>query len=57
VVQTGVKSAGWLNNTAHDPAFQSWNVISPSVVTAVKLGASSPSRMDMSINLFGERFV
>ena len=42
VVHTGVKSAGWLKNTAHEPFFQSWNEISPSVVMAVKSGASSP---------------
>ena len=42
VVHTGVKSAGWLKKTAHDPFFQSWNEISPSVVSAVKSGAVSP---------------
>ena len=30
VVHTGVKSAGWLNNTAQLSAFQSWKVSSPS---------------------------
>jgi hypothetical protein len=38
----GVKSAGWLNNTAHEPFFQSRKEISPSVVMAVKSGAVSP---------------
>ncbi len=47
VVQTGVKSAGWLNRTAQLPAFQSWNVTVPSVVSAVKSGATSPSRIAM----------
>ena len=44
VVHTGVKSAGWLNSTAQPSPFQSWKVSSPSVVWAVKSGASSPSR-------------
>jgi hypothetical protein len=43
VVHTGVKSAGWLNSTAQEPSFQSWKVRVPSVVSAVKFGASSPS--------------
>jgi anaerobic selenocysteine-containing dehydrogenase len=42
VVHTGVKSAGWLKNTAHESFFHSWNEISPSVVIAVKSGAVSP---------------
>ena len=44
VVQTGVKSAGWLNSTAQLPFFQSWKLIVPAVVSAVKSGATSPSR-------------
>src|SRR6478609_10617363 len=52
VVQTGVKSAGWLKNTAQAPFFHSWKLIVPSVVSAVKSGATSPSRM-----LIGDRFL
>ena len=44
VVQTGVKSAGWLKSTAQLSPFQSRNEMSPSVVEAVKSGAVSPSR-------------
>ena len=47
VVQTGVKSAGWLKSTAHEPAFHSWKESRPAVVTAVKSGAVSPRRMDI----------
>src|SRR6056300_1346739 len=47
VVHTGVKSAGWLKKTAHAPFFQSWNDISPSVVSAWKSGAVSPSLSDI----------
>src|SRR3954466_8460088 len=47
VVHTGVKSAGWLKSTAHLPDFQSWKPMLPSVVSAVKSGASSPSRIPM----------
>ncbi len=42
VVQTGVKSAGWLKRTAQEPAFQSWKWIVPSVVSAVKSGRCRP---------------
>src|SRR5207244_6044467 len=45
VVQTGVKSFGCENKTAQELPIQSWNLISPSVVWAVKSGASSPMRM------------
>jgi len=48
-VQTGVKSAGWLNRTAQLPFFHWWKSIVPAVVSAVKFGASSPSRMLMLV--------
>src|SRR3982074_2461687 len=47
VVQTGVKSFGWENSTAHLSPIHLWKSIGPSVVWAVKLGASSPIRRDM----------
>ena len=40
VVQTGVKSFGWENSTAHESPIHSWKSIGPSVVSALKLGAS-----------------
>src|SRR5262245_27606771 len=40
VVQTGVKSFGWENRMAHPLPIQSWKLIFPWVVSAVKLGAS-----------------
>src|SRR3954451_12728976 len=43
VVQIGVKSLGCENRTAHESPIQSWNLILPSVVSAVKSGAVSPS--------------
>src|SRR4051795_10285468 len=43
VVQIGVKSFGCENSTAQESPIQSWNLIFPSVVSAVKSGASSPS--------------
>src|SRR5512132_2070860 len=43
VVQTGVKSFGCENSTAHESPIQSWNLIGPSVVSASKSGAVSPS--------------
>src|SRR5207302_8975348 len=55
VVQTGVKSAGWLNSTAHLPDFQSWKSTVPSVVSALKSGASSPSRIPMACLAFRHR--
>src|SRR5215510_4207463 len=42
VVQTGVKSFGCENKTAHESPIQSWNWIRPSVVSASKSGAVSP---------------
>src|SRR5215470_17914388 len=44
VVQTGVKSFGCENSIAHLSPIQSWNLIGPSVVSAVKSGAVAPSR-------------
>src|SRR6187455_544510 len=43
VVQTGVKSLGWENRTAHESPIQSWKLIGPCVVSASKSGAVSPS--------------
>src|SRR5262245_33321964 len=40
VVQTGVKSFGWENRIAHPLPIQSWKLIFPWVVSAVKFGAS-----------------
>jgi hypothetical protein len=34
VVQTGVKSLGRKNSTAHEPSIQSWKLMRPSVVSA-----------------------
>src|SRR2546428_6068344 len=42
VVQTGVKSFGCENSTAHELPIQSWKLIGPSVVSALKSGAVSP---------------
>src|SRR6266567_5448275 len=47
VVQTGVKSLGCENRIAHLSPIHSWNRIVPSVVSAVKSGASSPMRTGM----------
>ena len=41
-MQTGVKSFGCENSTAHESPIQSWNLIGPSVVSASKSGAVSP---------------
>ena len=41
-MQTGVKSFGCENSTAHESPIQSWKSISPSVVWAWKSGAVSP---------------
>ena len=49
-MQTGVKSLGWLNSTPHDSPSQSWKLISPWVVEAVKSGAVSPRRMAMVVS-------
>src|SRR3954449_965390 len=43
VVQTGVKSFGCENSTAHESPIHSWKRIGPSVVCASKSGAVSPS--------------
>ena len=43
VVHTGVKSFGCENSTAQESPIQSWNRIFPSVVSASKSGAVSPS--------------
>src|SRR3984885_2984339 len=43
VVHTGVKSFGCENSTAHESPIQSWKEILPSVVSASKSGAVSPS--------------
>src|SRR4051812_25696101 len=43
VVHTGVKSRGCEKSTAHESPIQSWNLIRPSVVSASKSGAVSPS--------------
>src|SRR6266581_2460209 len=47
VVHTGVKSFGCENRIAHPLPIHSWNLIVPSVVSAVKSGTSSPIRNDM----------
>jgi hypothetical protein len=47
VVQTGVKSLGCEKRMAHLSPIHSWKRIFPSVVSAVKSGASSPIRTDM----------
>src|SRR5688572_5590079 len=44
VVHTGVKSLGCEKITAHELPIQSWNLMRPSVVSASKLGATSPMR-------------
>src|SRR3546814_11923334 len=48
VVQTGVKSLGCENSTAHLSPIQSWNLIGPSVDSCVKSGAVSPSLTAMA---------
>src|SRR5262245_57404183 len=45
VVQTGVKSLGWEKRIAQELPIHWWKSISPSVVCALKLGASSPIRI------------
>src|SRR5580658_8945423 len=44
VVQTGVKSLGWEKRIPQLSPSHSWKLIVPSVVSAVKSGAVSPSR-------------
>src|SRR2546428_4835226 len=53
VVHTGVKSRGCENRTAQFLPFQSWKLIRPSVVSALKSGASSPNRIAMANLLCG----
>src|SRR3989475_5106156 len=48
VVQTGVKSRGCEKRMAQRSPIHSWNRIGPSVVSAMKSGAASPSLSDMS---------
>ena len=43
VVQTGVKSLGWEKRMPQPSPSHSWKWTVPSVVSAVKSGASSPS--------------
>src|SRR4029077_12467577 len=50
VVQTGVKSFGCENSTAHLSPIHWWKSIWPSVVWAVKLGAVSPIRNAMTVS-------
>ena len=47
VVQTGVKSFGWENRIPQLSPSHSWKLMVPSVVSAVKSGAVSPSRTAM----------
>src|ERR1035437_5810544 len=47
VVHTGVKSFGWENRQPQLSRRHSWDLIVPSVVSAVKSGAVSPSRIAM----------
>ena len=44
VVQTGVKSLGWEKRMPQLSPSHSWKLMVPSVVSAVKSGAVSPSR-------------
>jgi hypothetical protein len=44
LLQTDVKSAGWLNKITQLPAYYSGKLISSLVVTALKAGALSPIR-------------
>src|SRR5271166_5344395 len=52
VVHTGVKSFGWEKSTPQLSPRYSWKLMVPSVVSAVKSGASSPRRIAMSCSLF-----
>ena len=47
VVHTGVKSLGWEKRIAQPSPIQSWKLIVPCVVSAVKSGAVSLMRSDM----------
>src|SRR3954467_11416487 len=53
VVQTGVKSLGCENSTAHESPIHSWKRILPSVLSASKSGAVSPSFSAMWFLLAG----
>src|SRR5580658_441046 len=55
VVHTGVKSFGCEKRTAQWSPIHSWNLIGPCVVCAVKSGARSLIRRDMSISSRWER--
>src|SRR5437867_2194068 len=52
VVQTGVKSFGCENRMPQPVPSHSWKLTVPSVVCAVKFGASSPSRSAIGSLLF-----
>src|SRR5690606_39586587 len=54
VVQIGVKSFGWENNTAQPSPIHWWKFNVPSVVSAVKSGAVSLIRRLMGIAPLGE---
>src|ERR1700688_426794 len=56
VVHTGVKSLGWENRIPHESPSHSWKLIVPSVVSAVKSGATSPSRTAISPPAFVSRW-
>ena len=45
VVQTGVKSAGCEKSTHQESPMNSWKLIGPMLVSAVKSGTLSPMRM------------
>lgn len=47
VVQTGVKSSGWLNKIVQESLMKSENLMGPLEVSASKSGALSPSRSPM----------
>src|SRR5215216_5990146 len=49
VVQTGVKSLGCENSTAHESPIHSWKRTEPSDVSASKSGAVSPIRNTASV--------
>src|SRR5437667_6784958 len=55
VVHTGVKSLGCENSTAQESPIQSWKLIGPSVVSALKSGAVSPICKVISLLLRIER--
>src|SRR6185436_18265300 len=48
VVHTGVKSLGWEKRIAQPLPIQSWKLICPCVVSAVKFGASLLIRSDIA---------